>query len=271
MVNERNPRTDIRFDPDFSVIEESDDYIVVDKPAPLQVHPSTPDNPPTLLDGLRALLAYEIANGARLSIVNRLDRETSGLVLVAKNRAAARAFGKAMERRHVRKQYHAVVWGWPDEERFVIDAPIRRLGEFADSPIWLRRAVHPDGDPAMTDVEVVSRFRRPTSAGSRFAMVRVRPVTGRTHQIRVHLAHVGFPVVGDKIYGPDERCYLEFIETGWTDRLSERLLLPRHALHSSLLAVEVEGRAYEWRSPLPADLRAFCAAGTLGSGEGDSP
>ena len=98
--------------PKFTIIDESEHYLVVNKPAPLLIHPSVPGNPPTLLDGVQDLLAYEMANGAALSIINRLDRETSGLVLVAKNLSTARNFHKAMERRQSRKEYLAIVWGW---------------------------------------------------------------------------------------------------------------------------------------------------------------
>ena len=87
-----------------------------------------------------------------------------------------------------------------------------------------------------------------------FAIVRAIPRTGRTHQIRVHLASTGHPIVGDKIYGPDEQLYLRFIKTGWTDDLARQLLLPRHALHSTKLGIAGEP---EWTSPLPADLAEF--------------
>ena len=125
----------------FSVLDETEDYIVVDKPAPLLVHPSVPGNPPTMLDGLEGLLAFDLANGAALSIINRLDRETSGVVLVAKNRKWASRFAKAMERRQVKKEYLAIVWDWPGEDDFTIDAPIRRKGEIEDSP-HLGEAMH---------------------------------------------------------------------------------------------------------------------------------
>ena len=128
-------------DPHFVVVDETDDYIVVDKPAPLLVHPSVPGNPQTLLDGLQGLLAYEIANGATLSIINRLDRETSGLVLVAKNATAARRFSTAMQERVVKKEYIALARGWPEDDDFVVDAPLRRKGEVAESPIWVKQMV----------------------------------------------------------------------------------------------------------------------------------
>jgi 23S rRNA pseudouridine1911/1915/1917 synthase len=89
---------------------------------------------------------------------------------------------------------------------------------------------------------------------NRFALIRAIPWTGRTHQIRVHLASVGHAIVGDKIYGPDEKLYLEFIETGWTPALERQLLLPRHALHAARLAIPGE---HEWTSPLPVDLADF--------------
>jgi 23S rRNA pseudouridine1911/1915/1917 synthase len=84
-------------------------------------------------------------------------------------------------------------------------------------------------------------------------LIRAIPQTGRTHQIRVHLASLGYPIVGDKIYGPDEKLYLEFIETGWTAKLERQLLLPRHALHSAKLAIE---NGQQWTSPPPAEMFA---------------
>ena len=99
---------------DFRTIDETDDYIVVDKPAFLLAHPTKPDQRTTLWKELRELLAFEIANGGQVSIVNRLDRETSGVVLVAKTSAGARRFGLLMQDRHLHKEYLAIVWGWPD-------------------------------------------------------------------------------------------------------------------------------------------------------------
>lgn len=235
------------YEPEFSVIAESDDFIVVDKPAHLVVHPTTPNQPPTLLDGLESLLVYELANGGQLSIITRLDRETSGVVLVAKHREAAREFGIAMSRGEFEKRYLAVTWGWPGEDAFEIDAPLRRRGEFEPSPIWVKQAVHPEGRACHTDVTVRRRFERD---GTRFSLLECRPKTGRMHQIRAHLHHAGFPLVGDKLYGPDEACYLEFIETGWTSSLARRLLLDRQALHASELA----WKANRWQCPLPSSL-----------------
>jgi 23S rRNA pseudouridine1911/1915/1917 synthase len=251
------PMRSIANNTNFSVLDETEDYIVVDKPAPLLVHPSVPGNPPTLLDGLEGLLAFDLANGARLSIINRLDRESSGLVLVAKNPAWAARFSGAMARRQVKKEYLAIVWGWPEEDAFTVDAPIRRKGEIEESPVWVRQCIDAGGQASETGLTVERRFERETPNGTRFSLVRAKPVTGRMHQIRVHLAHAGFPIVGDKIYGLDERCYLDFIETGWTTDLEKRLLLPRHALHSARMEMEVEGRSFAWECGLPGEMVEF--------------
>ena len=236
---------------DFKIIDETDDFIVIDKPSLLLVHPSKPDGAPTLWAELRHLLAFEIASGGQVSIVNRLDRETSGIVLVAKNASAAREFGLLMQSRRVLKEYTAIVWGWPEWDNRKVVAPLRRAGEVQTSRIYLKQKVHPLGAEAITELEVIRRFCKQTSRGNSFSVIKARPLTGRTHQIRVHLAALGHPIVGDKIYGPDENLYLRFIETGWTDELARELLLDRHALHASRLCIG----AHDWTSPLPPDLR----------------
>jgi 23S rRNA pseudouridine1911/1915/1917 synthase len=252
---------------DFHVIDETDDYLVVDKPPFLLVHPTRPNGARTLWNELRELLAFELASGGQVSIVNRLDRETSGLVLVAKTSATARRLGLLMQRQQLKKEYLTIVWGWPEWERRFVDAPLDRQSKHQQSAIWLKQVIHPAGAAAQTEFYVKSRFsggtrslRRASSgravAGNKFSVIRAIPFTGRTHQIRVHLASIGHPVVGDKIYGPDEQLYLQFIETGWTSELEQQLLLPRHALHSAKLAIEGER---EWTSPLPADLAEFCS------------
>jgi 23S rRNA pseudouridine1911/1915/1917 synthase len=258
---------------DFKIVEETDDYAVVDKPPFLLIHPTKPDGPRTLLHELRALFAFEIASGSQVSIVNRLDRETSGLVLVAKKPAVARRFGLLMQRHHLKKEYLAIVNGWPEWETTFVDGPLDRQGKHRNSAIWLKQMIHPSGALARTDFRVERRFvrspvmERPEaahrgepmplagiSAARKFSLIRAVPLTGRTHQIRVHLSSIGHPIVGDKIYGPDESLYLRFIENGWTSELERQLLLPRHALHSARLAIEGE---HEWTSSLPPDLAHF--------------
>jgi 23S rRNA pseudouridine1911/1915/1917 synthase len=240
----------------FKIIDESADYIVVDKPAFLLTHPTKPDNRATLWKELRELLAFEIANGGQVSIVNRLDRETSGLVMVAKTAEAARRFGLLMQQQRLHKEYLAVVSGWPEWKTKTVDAPLDRQGKHRHSAIWLKQTIDPKGAAAVTEFKVERRFKRSTSSGNQFALIRAIPKTGRTHQIRVHLSSLDHPIVGDKIYGPNEKLYLKFIETGWTKKLERELLLPRHALHSTRLAIEHEN---EWAAELPEDLAKFVA------------
>jgi 23S rRNA pseudouridine1911/1915/1917 synthase len=254
---------------DFKIIDETDDYAVIDKPPFLLIHPTKPDGARTLWQELRGLFAFEIAAGGQVSIVNRLDRETSGLVLVAKKADVARRFGLLMQRRLLKKEYLAIVWGWPEWQSKIVNAPLVRQGKYQRSAIWLKQTIHPAGAPAQTELHVEQRFTRgvpnasPAETGravpdEKFSLIRAIPQTGRTHQIRVHLASIGHPIVGDKIYGPDEQFYLRFIETGWTSELKRQLLLPRHALHSTRLAIEGE---HEWTSSLPPDLAEFCSGG----------
>jgi len=179
-------------------------------------------------------------------------------VLVAKTAAAARDFGLLMQRRSLRKEYLAIVWGWPEWDHKLVNAPLDRQGKHQNSLIWLKQMIHAAGAPAQTEFFVEQRFRKSTSPWDQFSVVRAVPRTGRTHQIRVHLASIGHPVVGDKIYGPDEQLYLRFIETGWTHELEQKLLLPRQALHSAKLAIEDRR---EWTSALAPDLAEFCSGG----------
>ncbi|MFZ4681858.1 MAG: RluA family pseudouridine synthase [Terrimicrobiaceae bacterium] len=235
---------------EFRILGETEEFLAVDKPAGLLVHPTKPGGPRTLWDGVCDLLGYELATGGQVSIVNRLDRETSGVVVIAKTALAARLAGLAMQAREFHKEYLALVFGWPGWDELEIDEPIIRLGEVARSELWLERAVHPSGSPACTRFRVV---RREQSGARRFALVKAVPVTGRTHQIRVHLAHLGFPVIGDKIYARGRQHYLRFIETGWTPELEAALWMPRHALHCT----RMEWQDLVWESSLPEDLANF--------------
>ncbi len=241
---------------EFRVLYEDDDIMVVDKAAPLLMHPTGKKQEPTLLHGLQALLVYELACGGQVSLINRLDRETSGIVLVAKNAVAAGELGKSMQQHHMRKTYQAIVLGCPAWDSAYCAEPILRMEEIATTRVHVRQCCHPAGKPCQTAFRVLQRIpaRRHLPGMS---LVECTPETGRMHQIRVHLAHLGYPIVGDKIYGGDERCYLEFITTGWNESLAERLYLNRHALHACRLEFPWRGRILRIESELPEDMAAL--------------
>jgi 23S rRNA pseudouridine1911/1915/1917 synthase len=240
--------------PSERIIAEYPDFLVFDKPAHLLVYPTKPGNSRTLWLELRNLLAFEQANGGQVSILTRLDRETSGAVLVAKTAASARELGLKLHRHAIEKIYLAIVFGWPKEDNFTVNAPMLRLGSVEPSKIWLKQAIHPTGQPAVSHFWVERRWTRNEK---QFALIRCQPITGRTHQIRVHLASLGLPLVGDKIYGPDENAYLEFIESGWTEKLKQHLLLARHALHSAELSFAHHNIFHRFKVPLAEDLAEF--------------
>src|SRR5437667_9630492 len=153
----------------FNIVDGTDEYVVIDKPPFLLIHPTKPNGAPTLWKELRELLAFEIANGGQVSIVNRLDRETSGLVLVAKTSAVARRFGLLMQQRRLHKEYLAIVWGWPEWTTKIVDAPLDRQGKHRRSAIWLKQIIHPAGAPAQTAFCLEQRFFR--SRGGKFSLI----------------------------------------------------------------------------------------------------
>ncbi|MFD2255289.1 RluA family pseudouridine synthase [Luteolibacter algae] len=250
---------------DFKVVDETADWVVVNKPAPLIVHPANNKPEPTLLGGLERLYTYEIENGACLGIVTRLDRETSGLVLVAKHTAAARELGMIFERREAKKEYLAIVAGWPDRESWVENGSICRATEVGASNIWVKQIVSSRGKECSTRFVVEKRFER---QDEQYAVVRCFPLTGRMHQIRVHLAHSGHPIVGDKLYGGSGEEYLEWMENGWNERLSQKLLLPRQALHAAKLSLGWAGREVLWEAEIGKDLQDFIDGKEVGFAEG---
>ncbi len=246
---------------DFNILDETADWIVVNKPAPLQIHPSKPsDRGDTLWDGLQAMLSFELVNGGQVSIINRLDRDTSGVVLVAKNSTTARRFGKAMMRRQMQKTYLAIVHGSPYWNEQNVNAPLRRQGEIMDSVVWVKQMVHDNGAPCLSCFRVLHRW---SASGKDFSLIEASPHTGRMHQLRVHLSYLGHPVVGDKLYGDSESHYLEFMDTGWTPRLAESLLLRCHALHSYTLSVNDTDTLLHWKAPLPLAMADFLPAGLV--------
>ncbi len=202
-------------------------------------------------------------------LVHRLDRETSGLVVIAKNPAAARELGKIWETRAVQKEYCAIVHGHLAAEQGIIDAP---LGKDETSLVAIKDRVRPDGAPAQTEFFVERRFTRPGGTAPSsirrrpFSLLRLIPHTGRKHQLRIHLAHLGHPIVGDKIYGGDPDLYLALVEGRLTDEQRARLILPRHALHAGRIQFVWRERAYDFTTPPEADFAQFLASGQENQG-----
>lgn len=177
----------------IDVIYEDDDVLVINKPRDLVVHPAPGHETGTLVN---ALLAYSddlslVAGTARPGIVHRLDKDTTGLMLVAKTDAAHRTLSAELKKRLIERRYLALVHGAPEVDHGMIDAPIgRHPGD------RIRMAVRPDGRTAWTEFWVRERF------GQAFALLECKLYTGRTHQIRVHLTYIGHPLAGDPMYGP---------------------------------------------------------------------
>ena len=218
--------------------------LVIDKPAGLVVHPGAGNVRHTLQNALLAL-DPKLAVVPRAGLVHRLDKDTSGLLLVARTPEAHTALIAAMAAREITREYLAVCTG------------VMTGGGTIDEPIGRHRtqrtrmAVRSDGRPAVTHYRIVKRFRAHT-------LVRVTLETGRTHQIRVHLAHIGYPLVGDPVYGGRRR-----LPAGVTPALAAELrTVPRQALHAARLRLQhpLTGRDVEWEAPLPADMQHLLAA-----------
>jgi 23S rRNA pseudouridine1911/1915/1917 synthase len=215
----------------FEIVHEDADLLVVNKPAGLVCHPTKTDEYSSLIGRARLFAAGKF----KPHIVNRLDRETSGIVLIAKNPETAGALGKIWESRTVRKEYLAIVHGhiWPEQGK--IDAP---LGKDEQSKIAVKNCVRADGIPAQTEFQVQRNFSK---NGRDFSLLHVVPQTGRKHQIRIHLQHFGHPIVGDKLYGHDEDCYLALVENRMTPEQWQQLILPHQALHAAKMEFTFSG------------------------------
>lgn len=206
------------------IIREHRQFLIVDKPAGWLVHPTRPDGTFTLIDWLR-----ERYPGEFLSLVSRLDRETSGLLLVARGRENASRLGKMQQRREIQKRYLALVHGRPPAAGMIAE-PLDRLGKHRTSRIYIRQAVIPGTYPAVTEFKTLETLQHPTHG--LISLLEATPRTGRLHQIRAHFEHLGFPIVYDKIYGKEDDFFLNFINKV----VSDDVKMPRHCLHSSKLS-----------------------------------
>jgi 23S rRNA pseudouridine1911/1915/1917 synthase len=219
--------------PGLAIVAEDEDIVVVDKPAGVAAHPTPGWSGPTVLDGLQATGHTIASSGAaeRQGIVHRLDAGTSGLMVVAKSGPAYSALKRAFREREVDKRYHALVQGHPDPLRGTVDAPIGRHPA-GDG----RFAVITGGRPSVTHYDTLEAFRAAS-------LIEVKLETGRTHQIRVHMAALRHPCAGDRLYGADPV-------------LADRLGLTRQWLHAVRLgfAHPADGTRVEFHSDYPPDL-----------------
>ena len=277
----------------LSILYEDADLLVVHKPAGLVCHPTKGDEYSSLISRARLYLLSQRREEAPSSwsaplhspgaapthpsiqsptphLIHRLDRETSGIVLLAKNAVTAGELGKLWETRTVVKEYLAIVHGHVTAEQGIIDAP---LGKDMQSVVAIKDCVRPDGSSAQTEFYVEKRFTHPASRFNHsvihqsippsaadlfpFSLLRLRPLTGRKHQIRIHLAHLGHPIVGDKIYGGDSDLYLALVENRLTAEQRARLILPNHALHASRLQFEWRGQVWQFITSPEPDFAAF--------------
>ena len=223
----------------LAILHEDADLLVLDKPAGLPVHPGAGARRPTLVN---ALLHYGrdlsvIGGVERPGIVHRLDRDTSGVLVVAKNDRAHRSLAAQFKARTVKKTYEALVWGTPRPAEGIIDRPIGR-----HPTARVRMAIRPDGRAART----LFRLREPFDSVS---LLEIEPATGRTHQIRVHLSAIGHPIVGDSLYGGVHRRVPGDIRAVTH--------LQRPFLHAARLVFTHprDGRRMEFTADLPADLQ----------------
>lgn len=242
----------------LNIVYEDDDLIVVDKPAGLVVHPAAGNLDGTLVNALIAHCGASlkgVGGVARPGIVHRLDKDTSGLLVAAKNERAMRSLAKQFAAHAVERAYHAVVWGCPRAREGLIEGQIGR------NPFDRKRmgVLRGGGKEARTRYKVLERFGPPTRPFA--SLIECRLETGRTHQIRVHLTHLGHPLIGDSTYGRARqvpRAKTEAEEAAYR-AVAE---FPRQALHAWLLGFHHPSlqKTLRFESPWPEDIEGLISA-----------
>ena len=226
------------------IIFEDEHLLVIDKPGWIVCHPSKQGPLSSLVGACREYTGLET-----LHLVNRLDRETSGVIILAKNKAWARRCQMAFEQRRVIKTYYAILDGEMTESQTVN----KQLARDGASKVYVKQTVR----RSRTSQKAVTTFI-PLVTERGYTLAKIIPTTGRKHQIRVHAQWMNHTIVGDKIYGPDDTLYLEFIEKGWTERLEQNLPHYRQALHAAQVIIEDPEIELKFEAPFPQDLADFC-------------
>lgn len=227
-----------------TILFENEHLLVLDKPGWIVCHPSK-NGPFSSLVGA----AREYCNVETLHLVFRLDRETSGVVVLAKNRKYARICQMAIEKREVQKEYYAILEGELKDYTYVS----KHLARDMDSPVYVKVTVRKSN----SSQSARSHFF-PVFAKNGYSLVRIILETGRKHQIRAHAEWLKHRVVGDKIYGPDASLFLEFAEKGWTDHLQSMLPMRRQAIHAASIAFNTPEYSQTFTAPLAWDMQQFC-------------
>ncbi len=238
---------------DMPILYEDNHLLAVSKPAGMVVHPTARYYASTVIKRIEALRP-----GERIFPAHRLDRETSGVLLLSRTPEADRNVKIQFEARNtVTKRYLAISWGAAPNGSFLIDSPMM-LDADAKYKVKMRIAVPGEGMRAATDCEVLGKKTHPMS-GKTYSLIQCTLLTGRQHQIRLHLASVGLPIVGDKLYGPDDGLFARGVDGELTPEDNALLELPRHALHAAELLLDhpATGEKLTLTAPLPSDLQSF--------------
>ena len=234
-LSERAPREDLYCEHTArpNIVYEDDDLLVLNKPAGVAMHPKADD---ASAPSLAAMLTGYLGEGSVPHFVSRLDKGTSGLLIAAKSGYVHDRLRRALHSDNLRREYRAVAVGAVTPDHGVIDAPIGR----ADGSI-IRRCVRADGLPSLTEYETLQ-------TNERFTLLRLRPQTGRTHQLRVHMAYLGYPLAGDWLYGTEDKN-----------------LIARPALHSYELwfTQPITGQELHFTAPIPQDMQRLLASDPL--------
>jgi 23S rRNA pseudouridine1911/1915/1917 synthase len=224
------------------IVHEDSEVLAFNKPSGMLCHPVGS----TFAWGL-INIARDRFPGERLHLAHRVDKETSGVVVMARNDELNRQLKAAFKARLVEKRYLAIVRGACGFEEMLVDAPIAKDPR---SPIRMKMGVLEEGLSAQT------RFVRKAVMGE-LSLVECHPLSGRTHQIRVHLEHIGHPILGDKIYGQDPEVFLSIWEKRPLEDLAQRLGHPRHCLHAAEIAFDLEEGERRFSAPLAEDMRVL--------------